>query len=383
MGTAYTNLQPDVEHGLIVMGFLKSIAATTGAKTITFIAAGLLTLSGCSEPTVPPPDLTGKACPHVFGVWPTWTKAPGPSPEQLNMMTHLAIAFALPTQDGGLETSSVDAVLETIKPRLANRTVGLILSIGGAVGYGDAFIQISKDEALRAKFLQNIVTYVADNGFVGVDIDWEYWSKQAVQGQGGNDPVESQLLVQLLQDLRAVLPDDIMLSADIFAGSYYGPQYLPEMQDDLDFVNLMAFDFTGGWAASNVSHHSDFPTFRLALKDVEDRGFLAENLVVGIPSYGVMFEDGKTDNVKKVPNIDIYAAHSQTAEDALKRGRVGHTYFETPRNTEAKIAYALSQGVKGFFLFDLTQDATHPDWNILAAIDRSVKATSCSVLESE
>lgn len=107
---------------------------------------------------------------------------------------------------------------------------------------------------------------------------------------------------------------------------------------------------------------------------------MAENLVIGIPAYGVTFEDGKTDSVKKVPNKDIYAAHSEISENALRRGRVGHTYFETPGKTDAKIAYALSKGVKGFFLFDLTQDASHPDRSILAAIDRSVKATFCSPL---
>lgn len=74
-------------------------------------------------------------------------------------------------------------------------------------------------------------------------------------------------------------PDDITLSADIFAGPYYGPQYLPQMQEPLDFVNLMAFDFTGAWDGSDVSHHADFPMFRLAMKGVEGRGFWLKTLL--------------------------------------------------------------------------------------------------------
>jgi len=335
-------------------------------------------LMGCRGGADVPPDFAGEPCPRLIGVWPTWTDATEPTTEQLDSISHLAIAFALPTHDGELDTADVDKVLPRLKPLLSARDIEMVLSIGGAVGYGDAFIDISKDERLRAKFSENVTQYVIDNGFDGVDIDWEFWSQQAIRLEGGNDPVESRLLLTLLKDLRESLPAHVELSADIFAGRYYGPQYLSEMQNELDFVNLMAFDFTGAWPESDVSHHSDDSTVRLALKDVENRGFRAENLVVGIPAYGIRFEDGKTDSINKVPHKDIIEPNMANLSAVLDGDRIGHTFFETPSNTRAKVWYAMSKGVRGFFLFDLTQDTAIPEWSILASIDRAIEATSCS-----
>jgi len=347
-------------------------------KTIAIVWAILL--AGCSKmgetnPVIP--DLSGKPCPAIIGVWPSWSDVSYVDEAVIEKLSHLALVFALPKANGELDTKAIDQVLTHLKPIAKKADVKLVLSIGGAVGYGDAFIKLSANPEARGRFVVNVTKYVLDNGFSGVDIDWEVWTRQAVIGLGGNDPVESLMLLTLIQDLRSTLPPDITLSADIFAGSYYGPQYLPELQDYTDFINLMAFDFTGQWKDSPIRHHADVKTFRRALQDVNERGFRTENLMIGLPAYGVRFENGQTESVTKVPNREIAKAAGNEFQKALSKGRIGDTYFETPEMTEAKVINGLSAGAAGFFLFDISQDHTDPEWSILQTIYKTVNMTDC------
>ena len=104
--------------------------------------------------------------------------------------------------------------------------------------------------------------------------------------KGGNDADESQRLVYLLKKLRSELSESILLTADISPGPWVGPQYLPEIQEHVDYVNLMAFDFTGQWNSSKVSHHAEFGTFLRAVNQTVSRGFKPEKMLVGLPTYG-------------------------------------------------------------------------------------------------
>lgn len=102
----------------------------------------------------------------------------------------------------------------------------------------------------RRKFVSHLINYAEKYEVDGIDIDWEYWSYQSEQGKGGNDPIESQYLVKLLQDLREQLPPSMLLTVDIAPGNWLGAQYNVEIQDYVDYVdyaNLMAFGFTGRW----------------------------------------------------------------------------------------------------------------------------------------
>lgn len=348
-------------------------------KLLTCVAS-ILVLSACDQFDNVQDEavsLSGQKCPDVIGVWPVWETKAQPNSGMMEQLSHLAIAFALPTAEGGLNTVDVDRTLEAIRPTAESTNIPLILSIGGAAGYDDAFIVLSKDANKRAKFVKKIVDYVAEKNFSGVDIDWEIWTQQTQKGLGGNDPVESVLLVELLKDLRLALPSDVRLSTDIFAGSYYGSQYLSEIQEHVDSVNLMAFDFTGQWSQSTIGHHSLPTMVERAFEDVNGRGFASNIIVLGVPAYGVKFENGKNSTVSKIPIREIESLTGLVKEKALKDGRYKDTYFETPHMTKTKVRSALKRGVTGFFIFDLTQDSTDPNWGILNALRATVSETGC------
>ena len=265
------------------------------------LAALAVSLAACSAKP-PADDVASATCLPVIGVYPSWAQEALPLAKvRWDKLSHLGLVFALPRPDGSLDTSALDALIGPAVSNAHAQGVKVAVAIGGARGYGDAFQRIAESDERLTRFTREVSAWVQQHGIDGVDIDWEHWTRQAKLQQPGNDPVESRQLVRLLAAMRAALPREVQLSASIFAGPWAGPQYLPEIQQHVDFVNLMAFDFTGRWDSSPVGHHADFDTFQLALKDAVARGFARDKIVAGIPFYGKRFANGLNREVQDVP----------------------------------------------------------------------------------
>ena len=155
--------------------------------------------------------------------------------------------------DGRLNTDLVDVFINDLVSVAHKNNRKVVLSVGGAGQASKAFLKIASNPEIRLNFIDNLLMYVKKHQIDGIDIDWEYWTYQSELDQGGNDPIESQYLVDLLSNLRSRSVGDLMLSVDIAPGPWLGLQYRVQLQDYEDYVNLMAFDFTGGWAASSPS----------------------------------------------------------------------------------------------------------------------------------
>lgn len=334
-------------------------------------AAVLMTgCQGAAEPAV------SRACKPLIAVYPVWKFASHP-PETLpwDRFTHLAIASAYPAEDGRLVTDGLEAVAAIVAVA-KGKGKKVILSVGGSGEGSQAFVSLTRSPELQATFIENLVTYVKASGFDGVDIDWEYWTFQNAQNKGGNDPEESQRLVALMQALREALPRPLILSVDVFAGSWVGDQYLPELQTHTDYVVLMAYDFTGAWEASPVGHHADLKTFKRALDYVVGRGFAPEKLIVGVPAYGIEFIDGKKKDIRHHDYSDLVAqAHAKKVP--LNKGRMGHVFFETPELARAKAQMILERGMAGVMLFEVTADPADEADSLLSAINQVMSVKNC------
>lgn len=327
----------------------------------------------------PPADIAGITCLPVIGVYPSWAQEALPlSKVRWDRLSHLGLVFTLPKADGSLDTSALDALVGHAVSAAHAQGVKVAVAIGGARGYGDAFQRIAESDERLARFTGEVAQWVRRHGIDGVDIDWEHWTRQARQQQGGNDPVESRQLVRLLAALRAALPASVQLSASVFAGPWIGPQYLPEIQQHVDFVNLMAFDFTGRWDSSPVGHHADFDTFQLAVQDLQQRGFARSKIVAGIPFYGKRFEGGRNREVQDLPYRALLPS-LQARQVPLERGVLDDTYFETPGLVARKAQYARRQGLGGLMLFELSMDSPDdPETSLLDAATRGQQPARCA-----
>ncbi len=340
-------------------------------SVFAFILFFSLALTSCSE-------VKQTQCMPVIVVYPTWSADQLPLKNiPWHKFTHITLTFLLPNADGSLNTQDVDKIIDPLITLAHQKNKKVFVSIGGALGYGDAFQKIAADKNRLKLFAQNVKHYAVAHQIDGIDIDWEYWTKQAVHQQGGNDPVESQLLVDLLATLRAELPKEIKLTADIFAGYWYGEQYLPEIQQHLDYAVLMAYDFTGAWESSPVTHHADYDTFKKSINFVLDRGFLEEKLLVGFPSYGVEFVDGKNKQVNRDYPHKIIVEKIKQQKGDLNSGKIDNVFFETPELVKKKSHYILDQQLAGIFMFELTQDTLDDQTSLMSASNQVISPSFC------
>jgi chitinase len=340
-------------------------------KKIMLVLCLGLTLISCSE-------VKQTRCMPVIAVYPTWSANQLPLENiPWHKFTHITLTFVLPNPDGSLNTRDMDKIIDPLTTLAHQKNKKVFVSIGGALGYGDAFQKIAADKNRLKLFVQNVKHYAVTHQIDGIDIDWEYWTKQAVHQQGGNDPVESRLLVDLLAALRAELPNTIQMTADIFAGYWYGEQYLPEIQQYLDYAVLMAYDFTGAWESSPVTHHADYGTFKKSIDFVVGRGFQKEKLLVGFPSYGIEFIDGKNKQVNKDYPHKLIVEKIKPQNGDLNSGSFGNLFFETPKLVKKKSQYILDQQLAGIFMFELTQDTLDDKTSLMSASNQVISPELC------
>lgn len=354
------------------MKLLHLICESNRLKLGIFLSVLLMVaLTGCSRDT---------RCKPIIAAYPTWpVENFSPKDIRWDYLTHLGVVAIYPLDDGGLNTVDADALLPELLTLAHAHNKKVIISVGGNGEAGKGFLALTKNKATQQAFITNIVNYVNRYGLDGVDIDWEYWTYQNEEGKGGNDPIESRRLVNLLKALREKLPAEKLLTVDVFVGEWVGLQYLSEIEQSVDYVNLMAYDFTGAWSESPIGHHSDYSTFKRALAFAQSQGFSKEKLIVGLPTYGIEFKNGGNESIKHWAYRDIIKQVSpgDNASELLERGRENNLYFETPALTAKKARLIQREGYAGAMLFELTGDTLNPETSLLKRVYDRLQAQGC------
>jgi chitinase len=118
-------------------------------------------------------------------------------------------------------------------------------------------------------------------------VDWEHPA----------DPQQGRDFLALLATIRLHLPDEeYILTAALPAGQWALQHIdLSRAQEYLDYINLMAYDFTGPWT-STAGHHaqlysgtSDEPSGSAAVNYIKSTGFPSAKILLGVPVYGRSF----------------------------------------------------------------------------------------------
>jgi chitinase len=182
-----------------------------------------------------------------------------------------------------------------------NRNLKVLLSIGGWTYAHEQkhFDAPAASAAGRQRFADSCVQLIKDIGFDGIDVDWEYPSS----------PEQGTQFVQLLQAIRAAmdayaatLPGNVKFDLTIAApAGKSNYQYLPLQQiaEVVDFINLMAYDYSGSWDKCAGHQANLFPSpdgctpfsSSVAVGDYVAAGVPPHKIVLGMPLYGRAFVD--------------------------------------------------------------------------------------------
>ena len=317
-------------------------------------------------------------------------KPPIPSPQPSQHNTDNTTAW----NDVGTNVYGCAKQLFLLKK--SNRQLKTLLSIGGWT-YSSTFPAAASTAQTRALFASSAVRLLADLGFDGLDVDYEYPSS----------PSEANNFLLLLQAVRSALDayaaqhapgHHFLLTIASPAGpANYNLLPLGAIASTIDFFNLMAYDYAGSWDTlaghqanlrPNPANNGSTPfSTSAAVAAYVAAGVPPRKIVLGMPLYGRAFE--ATDGPGKpytgvgsgsweagiwdykvlplaggtVKSDDV--AGATYSYDAGKREMIS---FDTVDMVKKKVAYLKGQGMGGSMFWEASGDRTDSGSLISASV---------------
>ncbi|XP_077556585.1 chitinase-3-like protein 1 isoform X1 [Haemaphysalis longicornis] len=178
-----------------------------------------------------------------------------------------------------------------------NPKLKALIAIGGWNEGSVKYSAMAQQPAARKIFADSVVDFCKKYNFDGLDLDWEYPAAR------GGKPEDKANFVTLLRELsQEFKPYGLLLTAAVSAGKHFlDPAYdVPQVSKYLDLINVMAYDFHGGWE-TRAGHHAPMysrpeerPDERILNVNFSvnywiEKGAPRNKLVLGMGLYGRSF----------------------------------------------------------------------------------------------
>lgn len=315
-----------------------------------------------------------------------------------DVLTHVFYAFARIDPDGHLTVGpAAPAQFEALAAlKRAHPALRTLISIGGwgAGGFSDAALTARSRAALVDECLERF------SGFDGIDLDWEF-PVSGGPAEVTHRPEDRRNATLLVQELRRRLGPDRLLTAALPAGRLqsagpYDPAdsfELATLAEELDFVNLMTYDFGTGFSPiatfnaplAEVAEDPLDPTLRRwnnvtgAVDYYRRCGVPREKLVLGVPFYGRGFrvasagaaaglfqpqvgtvEVGDWRDIKRDLLTDpAWQRHRHPVARSpwlYHAGTQTFVSYEDAQSIEERARFAADNGLRGAFMWHLAGD---------------------------
>lgn len=215
--------------------------------------------------------------------------------EDVLALDGIHIAFGL-IEEGAVYWKEKAGKKDMERIRGIHPEIRLILSVGGWAA--DGFSQAAQTGDGRRRLAESLVMLTEEYGFDGIDIDWEYpCSDKAGIHAAPEDKENFTLLLGEIRSLLDELSGDKTLS--IAAGAlkkYIENTQMKAVAELLDYVQLMTYDFCGGWDAV-TGHHACLYGYGEGTASCEESirlfteaGVPAEKIVMGAAFYSREWE---------------------------------------------------------------------------------------------
>ncbi|EAW17011.1 putative chitinase [Aspergillus fischeri NRRL 181] len=226
-------------------------------------------------------------------------------PFQSGRLTNLNYAFAYIDPDS-FQLMTMDAATrlslftDLANLKLTKPDLKIFISVGGWT-FSDnntltqpVFGNIARSSSIREKFAKNVLAFLDEYGFDGVDIDWEYPGA----GDRGGKPGDTKNYVELLQALRKEFDNSGRELGITFTApsSYWYLRWfdLPGMLKYANWMNLMTYDLHGVWDSNNpigsiVQAHTNLTEIKFATELLWRTKLSPSEIAIGFGFYGRAF----------------------------------------------------------------------------------------------
>ncbi|KAH8895448.1 glycoside hydrolase [Thozetella sp. PMI_491] len=285
---------------------------------------------------------------------------------------------------------------------LKRRAPGLKVFIAlGGWSYSDndtdtqaVWADLSSTQAKREKFLGELEKFMVHYGFDGVDYDWEY---PGAPDRGGHkqDGENYVALVEATRNRFKTVGRGWGISFTAPSSYWYLRHFnIEDMMPHVDWVNLMTYDLYGSWdkesnwIGPHVYGHTNLTVIKQALDLLWRNNVPANQVNLGLGFYGRTYKlsDPSCDR----PGCDFddpgtagqcsgQAGYMSYQDIAWKRESSGAPVVTDKENTikyfrynddqwvsfddeetiRWKVDFANSQGLRGLFIWAITQDTTN------------------------
>ncbi len=169
-----------------------------------------------------------------------------PSIDEVRNFTHINVGHVrFVDKDNGvgieIDSKTVPLVQKFVAYKAQYPELKVKLQMGGWGKNADGWSQMARDAAKRKAFVDECVNICNTYGIDGFDIDWEYPTYAAKDGDhvNGASPADWENFVTLFKEMREAMPTKILSYAASDSGKYtdnYG--VLPY----IDYINVMTYD---------------------------------------------------------------------------------------------------------------------------------------------
>ena len=316
-------------------------------------------------------------------------------PDSINykLFTHICHAFVVADEDGRIVArASVPSKKLTTEAHQAK--VKVILSLGGW-GMDEEFAALTAKEEAYERFVTAVMKIVDEYDYDGIDLDWEF----------PDNPTEAKNFNRLARRFRRDLNAlgkakdrhfllTMAVNASPGLSKWLDTQVLLE---NMDFINVMTYDFFGSWSKRAGHHTALFESSKAKGVSTQkamtywhqDKGIPKERLLVGLPLYSRGFAaaqpfDKVNRNAPRAYQALAYRDLQQLIQDGWKyawddetqnpwltspKGDYVHSY-DNERSLALKTGWALQQGYRGVFFWEIKQDRLKDGSNPLLEASR-------------
>jgi hypothetical protein len=297
----------------------------------------------------------------IAGYFPYWKAIEKTNFSHYN---YLYYAFIYPTSSGGLQFLNSDTTdFLNFKNTVASLSSKKLISIGS-----DGMKEMVKNPTARLYFADTLRKFCKTHQFSGIDVDWE----------GIDNATDRTNYTALLKDLRNTIDStDLELVITVGFGNYWMQWYDDIALQQADFLQLMIYDQTGTWASSPFGNHASLDHIKQAETYWLRRGFARNKLVLGLPYYGYRFSSTSGGLATPVSYADILTQFpDMKSSDNYLSNSSGYYWFNGVDLIKEKVNYAINNGFKGVFVWELTQDNYSSPLSLDLAMNSITKFTT-------